>query len=311
MLRNKNTKEILKKIRKIEIKTSKIVNDLFSGQYTSIFKGRGMEFGEVREYQFGDDIRNIDWNVTARTGKTYIKKYIEERELTVMLVIDMSLSMRFGNIEKFKIEIAAEIASIFAFSAIKNNDKVGLLIFTDTVEKFIPPNKGRQHILRIIREILFFSPNSQKTNMSVGMKYITDILKRQSIIFFISDFIGKAANSQENFDNINHKNFYYEKEMQILNKKHDLINIYMYSNLEKELPKIGFISLKDNETGEILEFNTNNKGFRKKFAEFSQKNDELFKKFCNRNGFEFIDIEANESYIEPILKFFKKRSKQI
>jgi Mg-chelatase subunit ChlD len=307
MLRYKDTKEILQKIRRIEIKTSKIVNDLFSGQYSSIFKGRGMEFGEVREYQFGDDIRNIDWNVTARAGKTYIKKYIEERELSVIIMIDMSMSMRFGTVDKFKIEIAAEIASILAFSAIKNNDKVGLLIFTDKVEKYISPNKGKQHILRLIREILFFEPSSKNTDMKVGLKYLIDILKRKSIIFFISDFSNKN-NLKINLDkNIEKVEFDYEKEIRVLNKKHDLINIYIFDRFEKVFPKIGYVALKDNETGEILEFNTNDNIFRKNLDLIYKKNEEIFKKFCNRNALEFIEVEANEEFINPILKFFKRR----
>lgn len=310
MLRYKDTKEILQKIRRIEIKTSKIVNDLFSGQYSSIFKGRGMEFGEVREYQFGDDIRNIDWNVTARAGKTYIKKYIEERELSVIIMIDMSMSMRFGTVDKFKIEIAAEIASILAFSAIKNNDKVGLLIFTDKVEKYIAPNKGKQHILRLIREILFFEPSSKNTDMKVGIKYLVDILKRKSIIFFISDFANKnnlKINLDKNIENIEKIEFDYEKEIRVLNKKHDLINIYIFDRFEKVFPKIGYVALKDNETGEILEFNTNNEFFRKNLDLIYKKNEEIFKKFCNRNALEFIEVEANEEFINPILKFFKRR----
>ena len=310
MIRYKNTGEILKKIRQIELKTTNIVNNLFLGQYSSIFKGQGMEFSEVREYEFGDDIRNIDWNVTARTGKPYIKRYIEEREINVLIAIDMSMSMKFGTIDKFKIEIAAEISSILAFSAIKNNDKVGLLIFTDKIEKYIVPAKGKQNILRIIREILFFNPISKKTNLSIGFRYLLDILKRKSIIFVLSDFDNKKninINYNNPIENIINIPFSYEKEINMLNKKHDLINICILDQFEKELPKVGYIAIKDNETGEIIEFNTNNNLFRKNMEIFFDKYNKIFKKFIQRNALKFIDIETDENYINPILNFFKMR----
>ncbi len=310
MLRYKNTSEILKKIKQIEIKTSNIVNNLFLGQYSSIFKGQGMEFSEVREYEFGDDIRNIDWNVTSRVGKPYIKRYIEEREINVVIAIDMSMSMKFGTIDKFKIEIAAEIAAILAFSAIKNNDKVGLLIFTDKVEKYIVPAKGKQNILRIIREILFFNPTSKKTNISIGLRYLTDILKRKSIIFFLSDFDNKKninVNYASPIENIINIPFSYEKEISMLNKKHDLINICILDHFEKTLPKIGYVAMRDNETGEIIEFNTNNKIFRENMKLFFDKYNKVFKKFTLRNALKFIELETDENYIKPILNFFKMR----
>lgn len=311
MLRYKNTNEILKKIRQIELKTSNIVNSLFLGQYSSVFKGQGMEFAEVREYEFGDDIRNIDWNVTARSGKPYIKRYMEEREISVIIAIDMSMSMKFGTIDKFKIEIAAEIASILAFSAIKNNDKVGLLIFTDKIEKYIVPSKGKQHILRIIREILFFNPTSTKTNLSVGFRYLVDILKRKSIIFVLSDYDNKknlTVNYANPLENIINVPFSYEKEISILNKKHDLINICILDRFEKILPNIGYVAMKDNETGEIIEFNTNNSFFRKNMKIFFEKYNQVFKKFLLRNALNFIEIETDGNYIKPILNFFKMRS---
>ena len=291
MIKNKDTKQILSKIRRLEIKTSKIVNDIFAGQYSSVFKGRGMEFAEVREYEVGDDIRSIDWNVSARTGKTYIKKYIEERELTVMIMVDMSKSLAFGSIEKFKVEIAAEVAAILAFSAIKNNDKVGLLIFTDEIEKFIPPTKGRQHILRMIREILYFEPKNEMTNIRLGLEYLNDVIKRKSVIFLLSDFgIGG-----------------YEKAIKIVNKKHDLINIRISDKREIEIPKAGYISFRDNETGEIIEFDSSNKKFREKLEQNLKEKEEYFDDFCKKNGLQFIAINTDESYIEPLIKFFKTR----
>jgi len=291
MIKNKDTKQILSKIRRLEIKTSKIVNDIFAGQYSSVFKGRGMEFAEVREYEIGDDIRNIDWNVTARNGKTYIKKYIEERELTVLIMVDMSKSLAFGSIEKFKVEILAEVAAILAFSAIKNNDKVGLLIFTDQIEKFIVPTKGRQHILRMIREILYFEPKNSMTNIRIGLEYLHDVIKRKSVIFLLSDFeVGG-----------------YEKAIKVVNKKHDLINIKISDKKEIEIPKVGYISLKDNETGEILEINTSNKKFRENFQKNLKEKEEYFENFCKKNALQLINITTDDSYIEELIKFFKKR----
>jgi uncharacterized protein (DUF58 family) len=291
MIKTKDTKQILSKIRRLEIKTSKIVNDIFAGQYSSVFKGRGMEFAEVREYEVGDDIRSIDWNVSARTGKPYIKKYIEERELTVVIMVDMSRSLAFGSIEKFKVEILAEVSAILAFSAIKNNDKVGLLIFTDEIEKFIPPTKGRQHILRMIREILYFEPKNHGTNIKLALEYFNDIIKRKSVVFLLSDFCVGG----------------YEKAIKVVNKKHDLINIKISDNREIEIPKLGYVTLKDNETGDMLEFDSSNKNFRQKFEKNLKDKNEYFDNFCKKNALQLINIKTDDSYIEPLIRFFKTR----
>ncbi len=291
MLRNRDTKEILSHIRQIEIKTSKIVNNIFAGQYSSVFKGQGIEFSEVREYEVGDDIRSIDWNVTAKNRKPFIKKYTEEREMTVMISVDMSKSLEFGSGEKFKVEIVAEIAAILAFSAIKNNDKVGLLIFTDEVEKFIKPKKGKQHILRIIREILYFEPKNRTTDITKSLDYLNQVLKHKSVVFLISDFLGQD----------------YEKAIRITNKKHDLINVRIFDTREVDLPKIGFVNLKDNETGEVLEINTSNQKFANEFKKTLALEKEIFKSLCRKNALTVIDINTERSYVDPLIKFFRTR----
>ncbi|MDD5231553.1 MAG: DUF58 domain-containing protein, partial [Candidatus Marinimicrobia bacterium] len=245
------SKEILKQVRQIELRTRHLVNDVFSGEYHSVFKGRGMEFSEVREYQYGDDIRAIDWNVTARYAHPYVKIHEEERELNVMLVVDASRSAAFGSQGKFKNEIAAEICALLAFSAIKNNDKVGLLIFTDQVEKFIPPRKGKSHTLRVIREVLYFQPQSPRTNIKSGLEFLLKGLKRRAIVFLVSDF-----------DDAN-----FSKPLRVLNKKHDVIAISLADRRDKILPQIGLLNLKDAETGAEVWVDTTDKAFLERYAE--------------------------------------------
>jgi uncharacterized protein (DUF58 family) len=287
-------KEIFSHVRRIEIKTGKLVNEVFAGQYNSVFKGRGIEFDEVREYAPGDDdIRNIDWNVTARMGHPYIKRYREERELTVMLVVDMSASLQFGTQYKYKSEIAAELASIIAFSAIKNNDKVGMIIFTNTVEKYILPKKGRSHILRLIREILYFKPQNKTTNIKIGLEYLNDILKRKAVVFLISDFESGG----------------YEKILRITNKRHDLINIILEDVRETNVPNVGIMNVKDNETEEFLEIDTR-ENFQNFFKErYNAKKDEREKLFKSSN-IDFINISTDKSYVDPLIKFFKYRERK-
>ncbi len=229
-------KEILKKVKRIEIATRGVVNEIFSGEYHSVFKGRGMEFSEVREYQYGDDIRTIDWNVSARMDHLFVKVFEEERELTVMLLVDVSSSGNFGTASQMKGEIAAELCAVLAFSAIKNNDKVGLIIFSDKIEKFIPPRKGKQHVLRVIREILYFKPEDSQTNLNVALEFLIKVIRRRSIVFLVSDFMTEE----------------YEKALQVTNKKHDVIAIDIIDPREVELPNIGFIELEDAETGETV-----------------------------------------------------------
>ncbi len=228
------TKEIIKQVRQIELRTRGLVNQVFSGEYHSVFKGRGMEFSEVREYQFGDDIRNIDWNVTARFGHPFIKIFEEERELTVMLMADLSGSLIFGTVDKTKQRVAAELSSILAFSALKNNDKVGLILFTDKIEKFVPPRKGRKHVLRIIREVLSFQPVGKSTDIKAALEFLNSTIKKRSILFLLSDFMDSG----------------YEKILRIVAKKHDLIGVVLEDQRENELPKMGLVKLTDAETGE-------------------------------------------------------------
>ncbi len=287
-------KEVIQQIRRIEIRTGRLVSDIFSGQYESVFKGRGMEFSEVREYQPGDDIRTIDWNVTARYGKPFVKKFIEERELTVMLLVDASASGSFGTHGRMKEELAAELAAVLAFSAIKNNDKVGMIIFTDQVEKYILPKKGRTHILRIIREILYFKPSHKRTDITKALEYLNEVARRKAVTFLISDFI--SAN--------------YEKALNITNKKHDVIAITITDPREKELPDVGLIELEDSETGQYLTVNTGDRAFRDKYTgEYSARLENRSRMFRSM-GLDSIDIYTDKSYIEPLIKFFKLRAKR-
>lgn len=283
--------EILKKVRKIEIITSRLVNDIFAGEYHSIFKGQGMEFSEVREYALGDDIRTIDWNVSARMGSLYVKKYVEERELTVMLLIDMSSSSKFGTVKSMKSEIAAEISALLAFSAIKNNDKVGVIIFTDKIEKYIPPKKGRSHILRIIREILLFEPEHTQTDLNVALDYLNSVIKRKAIVFILSDFISPD----------------YTQSIAITNKKHDVIALSLTDPKEKEINHSGFLYLEDAETGEEMILETANPVFQKKFKNLSDKEEIERKKFFNSINLDHIEIVTDRSYIKSLVAFFKER----
>jgi uncharacterized protein (DUF58 family) len=288
------TKEILKQVRQIEIKTRGVVNEVFSGEYHSVFKGRGMEFSEVREYQIGDDIRTIDWNVSARFGHPFIKIFEEERELTLMLLVDLSGSLVFGSVDKTKQEIAAELTAILAFSAMKNNDKVGLILFTDQIEKFVPPRKGKSHVLRIIREIVSFEPQGNKTDIKGALEYFNLSVKKKSIAFLISDFIDEG----------------YDKILRVVSKKHDLVNIHLEDPREKELLKGGLIKFRDAETQEIRYLDTSNKTvqnhFEQKLKERELFQDDLFKK----SRVDTIKINTSTSYVRPLIDFFKLREKR-
>lgn len=288
------TKDLLKQVRQIEIRTRGIVNDVFSGEYHSVFKGRGMEFSEVREYQVGDDIRNIDWNVTARFGHPYIKIFEEERELTVMLLVDMSGSLLFGSAEKTKQRIAAELSAILAFSALKNNDKVGLILFTDQIEKFVPPRKGRSHVLRIIREVLSFAPQGNKTNLKAALEYFNHTIKKRSIAFLISDFMDNG----------------YEKIIRIVGRKHDLIGVVLEDPREKELPKAGLIKFRDAETGEIRVIDTSNKIVRDEFYTYRKYNEEKRRQLFVSSRIDKINVNTDQSYIKPLVDFFKLRERR-
>ncbi len=288
------SKDLLKKIRFIEISTSRLVNTIFAGEYHSVFKGRGMEFDEVREYDPQDDMRDIDWNVTARMGHPYTKKFVEERELTVIFLVDVSSSERYGTRTKTKSEVIAEICAIMAFAAVKNNDRVGLIAFSDRVEKFIPPKKGRLHVLRVIREILTFNPKHKKTNLNAALEVLNGVITKRSTVFLFSDFLA---------DN-------YEKLLKIAFKKHDLIAVRVGDKTEKEFPVfLGAAQLEDAETGEVMSISAT-KRFSGRFREEMRKRDEKLKHLFDQIGLDHISIEAGTSYIDALIRFFKQRAKK-
>ncbi len=288
-------KEVLQQIRRIQITTSRMVTDVFSGQYQSVFKGRGMEFDEVREYQVGDEIRSIDWNVTARMGHPYIKKFMEERELTVMLLLDLSASSYFGTVSKLKRQIAAEICSVLALSAIRNNDKVGLIIFTDKIEKFVPPKKGISHVLRIIREALYFNPQGRKTDIPAALEYLNKVCKRSTVTFIVSDFY------DTNF----------EKPLSIANKRHDLVSITITDPKELDLPNIGMAQFDDPETGKTFNLDTSNEALRRNFRENALKITGERKKTFDRLGVDNVDIRCDIPYNRTLFKFFRMRERRL
>ncbi len=287
-------KELFKKIRHIEIRTKRLVNDLFSGEYHSTFKGQGMEFEEVRQYQPGDDIRLIDWNVTARTGEPFIKKFREERELSVVLVVDASSSGLFGTRDRFKSDTAAELCAVMAFSAIKNNDKVGLIIFTDRIEKFVPPQKGRSHVLRLIREVLYFKPEGTGTDVSGALEYLNKVIKRKSVVFLISDFLSDD----------------FLRPLQLANRKHDVVALKVTDPRELEFDNVGLIELEDAETGEVVLINTGSRKFRREFAARAEEDNQNLKRTFQMNNIDMIAIRTNESYIGPLVNFFRMREKR-
>ena len=285
------TSEILKRVRIIEIKTRGISNHIFAGEYHSAFKGRGMSFSEVRDYQYGDDIRSIDWNVTARYKKPFIKVFEEERELTLMLLVDVSRSSYFGTRGQFKSEFITEICAVLAFSAIQNNDKVGLLLFSDQIELFIPPKKGKHHILRIIRELIDFKPSGKGTDLAEGLKFFTNVVKKRSIAFLISDFM------TDNF----------EDSLSIVSRKHDLTGIHIYDRSERELPDVGLVRMRDSETGLLRWVDTSNSRIRQTFSSAFEKNSEDVKGKFVKNGSDMLSINIEGSYISELRAFFKRR----
>ncbi len=288
-----DTTELLKKVRKLEIKTNGLTKHIFSGGYHSAFKGRGMSFSEVREYQYGDDVRNIDWNVTARTGGPHIKVFEEERELTVMLLIDISASSYFGTQERFKNEMMTELAAVIAFSAISNNDKVGAILFSDHIETYIPPKKGKQSILRIIRELLYFTPKQKQTNLAEALIYLNNIEKKRSIAFVISDFMTDG----------------YEQALTIASKKHDIIGIQIYDEREIILPNVGLINAIDSETGFKTIVDTSSQEVRNRYEAHFQRNLNNFKQYFSSSKSDTISLSTTDDYIKALQLFFKKRSK--
>ena len=287
-------KEIIRKVRHIEIRTKGLVNDLFGGEYHSIFKGRGMTFSEVREYVSGDDIRMIDWNVTARNNAPFVKIFEEERELTVYLLVDVSQSGNFGTVNQFKSELAAEIAAVLGFSAIKNQDKVGLILFSDDIEKYIAPKKNKSHILRVIREVLFNKPASSGTSIQAGIDFLMNVAKRKSVVFLISDFIDQG----------------YWKSLKLANNKHDMIGIRISDPAELLVPDIGLIKVQDPETNEKIWVDVSSNKDRENLSKSVQEKWDIFEKECSRNQFDVINISTEKDYVNPLMNFFQKREKR-
>lgn len=287
-----DTKELLKKVRKIEIKSRRLSDHVFGGEYHSTFKGRGMTFAEVRQYQYGDDVRNIDWNVTARYNEPHVKIFEEERELTMMLLVDVSGSKEFGTYQQFKSDFVTEIAATLAFSATQNNDKIGLILFSDTIELFIPPKKGRSHVLRIIRELLEFRPKNTKTNITEALKFLSNVLKKKAIVFILSDFMDASE---------------YSQTLKIASGKHDITGIRIYDKNEIEIPNLGLVQMIDQESGENRLVNTNSKRVRDLFAKNQRATVEYFKDSFRRSGAGSLDCRLDESYAKKLLGYFKQR----
>jgi len=285
---------LLAKIKRIHLHALSIVTEVFAGQYTSAFKGRGIEFEEVREYLPGDDVRNIDWNVTARTGRPFLKLFRDERELTVIFVVDVSASNRFGTLEKLKNEVAAEITAILACAALYSNDRVGLIIFSDHIERYMPPKKGRGYVWRIIREILTYKSTSKKTDFVLTLDFLSKVIKRKAVVFLISDFQGTPLST----------------ELKIAARHFDLIAISIYDRHEINLPRIGYIEIEDAETGEYMLVNTNDRAFLRNFNEVSQKSIIETKNFLKSSGIDYISVDTSGNYVDSLIKFFKRREKR-
>jgi uncharacterized protein (DUF58 family) len=284
-------REVIRKIRQIQITTGRAVNDVLGGQYHSVFKGRGMEFSEVREYQPGDEIRTIDWNVTARMGHPFVKKFTEERELTVMLLVDVSGSEIFGSVRQLKNELAAEVAAVLAFSAIKNNDKVGLVMFSDHIEMFVPPKKGKNHVLRVIRDILYHKPSGRRTDIPAGLRFMRKLTKRRSVTFLISDFIAEN----------------YKKSLQVAKQRHDIVAIAITDPREMDLPPIGIIELEDAETGERVLFDSAHEPSRRAYWELAVRRQRERTQILRSCGVDTVELRTDEPYLKPLIKFFRMR----
>ncbi len=286
-----DTKELLKKVRKIEIKTRRLSDHIFGGEYHSTFKGRGMTFSEVRQYQFGDDVRNIDWNVTARYSEPYIKVFEEERELTMMLMADVSGSEFFGTDQQFKSEVVTEVAATLAFSALQNNDKIGLILFSDEIELYIPPKKGKSHVLRIIRELLEFEPKSKKTSVTEALKFLSGVMKKKAIVFVLSDFIDDG----------------YQDTLKIAARRHDITGIRIYDRYEEEIPSLGVVQMEDEETGQPMLVDTTSKRIRNNYAQFYRDKVAYYRETFSRSGAGVIDVRTDDSYVKKLLGYFKRR----
>ncbi len=288
-------KEIVRKIRRIQITATRLVNESLAGEYRSVFKGRGMEFDEVREYRHGDDVRTIDWNVTSRAGRPFVKRFVEERELTVLLLIDASASGAFGSTDKTKSEIAAEISALLAFSAIKNNDRVGAILFTDRVEKFIPPRRGSTHVLRVIRELLFYKPEHQGTRIQTALEHLNLVIHKRSVAFLISDLLDQG----------------FEQSLKVANRKHDIILIQIVDSRERELPNVGLLEIRDAETGELALVDTSLPWVRATFQENWNKNQSRLAKLFESHRMDHITIETGKPYDATLVCFFKERARRV
>ena len=291
--------ELIKQIRRIQIYTNRAVNEAFAGEYESTFKGRGMQFDEVREYTPGDDIRTIDWNVTARTGRPHIKRFVEERELTVMLLVDLSASGEFGSTNKFKNEMAAELCAVLAYSAIKNNDKVGLITFTDRIEHFIPPKKGSQHVLRVIRELLCHDPTHRATDIAGALDYLARVVRKRAIVFLVSDFLPTNNGSKPDDD--------LQPKLLLLNKRHDLIAVVVRDRHERNLPKLGLIELEDAETGRTVLVDTSARGIQRQYGMLAERFDQDLHSMLRGIGVDAIDVATDRPFTQELVRFFKMR----
>lgn len=294
------TREIFEKVRQIEIRTNRLARDTFAGQYHSVFKGRGMDFDEVREYVPGDEIRSIDWNVTARTGRPFVKKYTEERELTILLLVDLSASGHFGSRQGTKRERAAEIASVLAFSAIRNNDKVGLILFTDEIEQYLPPNKGRRHVLRVVREILFFEPKRRGTDLVRVLRFAHQVVRRQAVAFLLSDFLAPTGDLQRTGD--------LRRALELVHRRHDLVAMRVSDHREAELPRIGRVTLEDAETGEQIEIDTSDEAVRDRFRHETQDHRDRLQQVLRATGIDTLEIDSDRPYLAPLRRFFRTRA---
>lgn len=288
-------KEILKKVKRIEISTRGLVNEIFSGEYHSVFKGRGMSFAEVREYQYGDDIRSIDWNVTARTGTPFVKVNEEERELTVMLVVDVSASGNFGTRKRLKAEIAVEICALLAFSAINNNDKVGLIIFSDRIEQFVPARKGRKHVLRVLRELLYHEPEGRGTDIAGALEYLSRVTKRRAVVFLVSDFLSPD----------------YRRELSVAGRRHDVVAIRIADRRETAMPRIGLVEFEDAETGDQFLVDTSSTEFQNALKEMNLTREAELESLFRKTKVDVVDIKTHEDYVKPLMNFFRNRARRI
>ncbi len=294
------TREIFEKVRQIEIRTSRLARDTFAGQYHSVFKGRGMDFDEVREYVPGDEIRSIDWNVTARTGRPFVKKYTEERELTILLLVDLSASGHFGSRLSTKRERAAEVASVLAFSAIRNNDKVGLILFTDEIEQYLPPKKGRRHVLRVVREILFFEPRRRGTDLVRVLRFARQVVRRQAVAFLLSDFLTPSSTDEPSAE--------LRRALKLVHRRHDLVAMVVSDHRESELPRIGRVTLEDAESGEQLEIDTSDENVRDRFRHQTERRRETLRQTLRGTGIDTLEIDTDRPYLAPLRRFFRTRA---